>query len=182
MEYRDIIVDGVETNYQISECGDVLNKSTGRLLKSRVGNNGYKIIDIYVGVQKKRTFTIHKLVATAFVENPMNKPTVNHDDGDVFNNHYKNLIWATYGENNQHAYDTGLKTVNQNHNFASYSDEKSEEICKLILKGLRGVEICEKLGIEKSKGYPYISLIKKGKLKKQLMNRLKTEMIFIKFE
>ena len=45
---------------------------------------------------------IHRLVATAFVENPQNKTVVGHKDCDTKNNNWDNLYWCSQEENNQH--------------------------------------------------------------------------------
>lgn len=47
----------------------------------------------------KRTITIHRLVALAFIPNNDNKEQVDHIDGNKSNNNVKNLRWSTAFEN-----------------------------------------------------------------------------------
>lgn len=54
---------------------------------------------------------VQQLMAKQFLPNPDNRIQVNHKDGNKFNNHIDNLEWATNGENQIHAYETGLKTT-----------------------------------------------------------------------
>ena len=61
--------------------------------------------------KKNHTFTIHRLVAQAFLPNPENKEQVNHIDGNKLNNHLSNLEWTTKSENMLHAYQKNLSKV-----------------------------------------------------------------------
>jgi len=57
---------------------------------------------------KRKRRSIARLVAIAFIENPENKPQVNHIDGNPLNDSVENLEWVTNAENTKHAYDLGL--------------------------------------------------------------------------
>ena len=46
-------------------------------------------------------YSIHRLVALAFIPNPENKKIVHHKDGNKTNNYWRNLAWATDAENCQ---------------------------------------------------------------------------------
>lgn len=52
----------------------------------------YKDNSLYFNYDK-RTYSVHRLVAEAFIPNPDDLPIVKHMDGDVTNNNVSNLRW-----------------------------------------------------------------------------------------
>jgi len=96
------------SNYSISDDGIVTNIRTGKVKSQWLGANGYYHVDLYNN-NKSTKIAVHRILATHFIDNPANKRTVNHIDGDKQNNNLSNLEWATDAENIQHAYDTGLQ-------------------------------------------------------------------------
>jgi hypothetical protein len=98
-------------NFSISQCGKIKNNTSGKILKTVIHKKGYEVINIKpYGRGAGKSLKIHRLVAKAFLPNPLNKLQVNHLDGNKQNNHMNNLEWATASENMKHAFDTGLKT------------------------------------------------------------------------
>lgn len=58
-----------------------------------------------ISVNKKREIrTVHRLVASAFIENTENCRDVNHKDGNKKNNNIENLEWVNHSENIRHSY------------------------------------------------------------------------------
>jgi hypothetical protein len=88
-----------------------IDNRRGRILRPSIDKYGYEqVVLTKNGVRK--TYTVHRLVAMAFIDNPMNKPTVNHKDGNKRNNDYKNLEWATHKEQRKHSIKMGLSEKN----------------------------------------------------------------------
>ena len=58
-------------------------------------------------------FYVHRIVAGAFIPNLLDKPFINHIDGNKLNNDISNLEWVTASENTLHAYETGLMNKKQ---------------------------------------------------------------------
>lgn len=115
-------IKGYEGLYQISNLGKVKSLARkrycghkyskpqlrkGRILKQHYDYLGYKRVRLSKN-QKTKTLTLHRLLAINFIENPYNKPNINHIDGDKSNNDLNNLEWCTQKENVQHSYELGL--------------------------------------------------------------------------
>lgn len=134
--WRDIA--GYEGYYQVSNFGRVrsLDKMQnyngsarlhkGKILKPNNDGRGYLIVDLSKN-NRSVTKTIHRLVATAFLDNPNNLPQVNHKDEDKENNfvfvnkdgtvdlNKSNLEWCTVSYNVNYgnaAVERGLKQRN----------------------------------------------------------------------
>lgn len=98
------------SNYSINEQGQVRNDTTNLIKKPFINKkNGYLIIDLYKN-NKSQKVPIHRLLAEAFIDNPKNKPTVDHIDGNRKNNAISNLRWATYSENNSRFNTNGVRS------------------------------------------------------------------------
>lgn len=83
-------------------------KKEDYILGNRFDNYGYQQV-LLCNPGKQWNVRIHVLVAKLFVDNPFNKPHVNHLDGNKSNPNYLNLEWCTHSENHKHAYAMGLK-------------------------------------------------------------------------
>ncbi len=74
----------------------------GKLIPCWVTKRGYLRLAIAKdNVQRKHL--IHRLVADAFIENPLNKEQVNHINGIKSDNRVENLEWVTNYENFAHS-------------------------------------------------------------------------------
>lgn len=121
-------VKGFE-NYQIDHFGNVSNKD-GLLMLPYITDSGYLRIEI----DNKHRY-IHKLVAENYIDNPFNKPQINHINCDKLDNYYLNLEWVTNSENMLHA--VANKLTNHNLPLAALhgSQNKPKQIEQCDLSG-----------------------------------------------
>lgn len=110
-----------DARYEVSNLGRVRSTGIRRRRRSKAGKEFYDTIrpkvlkpqrstngysQICLGGGKRRS--VHRLVALAFIDNPMCKREVNHMNGLKWDNRVSNLEWATPLENTRHAFKTGL--------------------------------------------------------------------------
>ena len=90
-----------EFPYKVSEFGDVYSYNTNRILKPGTCSGGYYVYKLHRnGVYYLRK--AHRLVASLFIGTPpAGKPLVLHNDGNPQNNHFTNLRWGDWTDNNE---------------------------------------------------------------------------------
>lgn len=103
-EWRNVKINGQEyENYFVSSLGRFKN-SKGIIMENyKPHHSGY--IFLRVNIQK---YALHRIIAMTFLDNPENKPAVNHIDGNKTNNSVSNLEWCTIAENNEHNHKSGF--------------------------------------------------------------------------
>ena len=128
-------IKNYEGIYQISNYGRVKSfprNGAGKKIKILVpviSMDGYLRVLLSKNNKRKNCF-IHRLVAEAFISNFENKPHVNHKFGNKLDNYFENLEWTTVAENNQHAYNLGLKNPT-----TKLTDEQVEYIRRVYKPG-----------------------------------------------
>ena len=128
-------------SYLISNQGDVKNKRTGYIKKPGVGKRGYVVFSMEKE-GKLYLRTQHIMLARTFIPNPLDKPYVNHKDGNKQNNSMDNLEWVTAGENLLHARRTGLHNSDGDKRTAQYTlDGKLVAIYKSASEAARRLGI-----------------------------------------
>lgn len=115
-------VVGWEGFYEVSDAGEVFSmhrvvlRGDGtsqawapKQMAVHLNASGY----LSVGLSRpgiRKTVRVHRLVAQAFIENPLHLPEVNHIDGNKTNAAVGNLEWCTSSQNKHHAFHV-LKTI-----------------------------------------------------------------------
>lgn len=130
-------IEGFEGRYYVSNYGRVKVKGGTRfknqkhtknipdkILKYGRNNSGYLTVGLGRRVDgTRRTKTVHKLVALAFLPNPNNYPEINHLDENKDNNCVWNLEWCTHKYNTHYNNDSAIErgSKKQRKYFGQYS-------------------------------------------------------------
>ena len=150
MSISDVVINGWN-NYTINKDGVVKNAITGRIKKPSLANGYYHTVFSYNGLIFRPL--IHRLIAQAFIPNPLNLPYVNHKDGNKLNNSIDNLEWVTAKENDQHASINGLKAFGERHGMSKLSNCDVVNIKKRLNSGESASDISCDYGVSKRMVY-----------------------------
>lgn len=89
----------ISPNYSVDDEGNIYGINGKKLSPSLRGN--YLSCSIIVDGKPKR-LSVHRMVATTFIDNPDKFSQVNHIDGNKLNNRVSNLEWCSPQYNQQH--------------------------------------------------------------------------------
>jgi hypothetical protein len=114
--------------------------------KGRFGEGNYLTVAV-----RKKSYSVHRLVAMAWIENPNESPQVNHKDGNKQNNHADNLEWVTNLENLRHGHELGLfhPIKGEKHGKSKLTDAQVVEIKQELKDYRRGLltQLARRFGV-----------------------------------
>jgi hypothetical protein len=121
-------------HYLVSEDGKVYNSLSDRELKSYPNKNtGYYTVVLRNSIKAKCVY-VHRLVAEAYIKNPLTLPEVNHKNHIKSDNSVSNLEWVTRKQNIQHRNKHGRSAIVYN------SVMNNSELLN------KGIELYKKIG------------------------------------
>ena len=143
-------IAGWEGRYEISDTGLVRRTVDGHLISRSTTIYGYRVVNLQ---HPKKQFLVHRLVGLGFIENPLNKPHINHIDNNRSNNDFRNLEWCTPLENIRHMVRQGRASSHKKGLRGHGFKLTDAAVCDLRRTYARGgvslVEVGEMFGISK---------------------------------
>jgi len=158
-------ISGAEGQYEVSSMGrvrslerTVVNNEKAYPVRQRVLLTKLRASQRYISVSVlEKSMRVHRLVATAFIPNPENKPQVNHINGIKTDNRVENLEWCTHSENTLHAFKSGLMhAVENSGRFQNKYSELDQNQMIESLKTMSKKDVCSLFGISLSHLYTII--------------------------
>lgn len=141
--------------YLINENGIVYSKITERILKPFL-RKGYLCVCLY-SFGLKCNIYVHRLVAETYIDNPKNKPCIDHIDGNPLNNNVGNLRWVTHLENNNNEITNKRQSKNARKPMAGKygaNNHLSKAVLMLkngiIIKEYQSINLAERDGFNNS--------------------------------
>jgi len=111
-----------------------VRKIKERILRQSLSSYGYAIVNLSKNGIKK-CIQVHRVIASAFIPNPENKPQVNHIDFVRNNNKISNLEWVTVSENAIHSVPNRGKRWGDNAPRSKLSEKTKRRIISIYVDG-----------------------------------------------
>lgn len=149
---KQINIDGFE-GYFVNEDGKVFSNKQGKVREiSQSVQRKYYASSFWLEDGTQKHIYVHRLVALTFIDNPENKPFVNHKDGNKLNNHVSNLEWVTRQENVDHAMENNLvpAMVGVNNGRAILTEDQVRDIYSKLLNGEKSIDLAREFSVEKT--------------------------------
>lgn len=129
----------------------------GKELRPWINHQGYPCVSLCKN-GKINKLRMNRLIATAFIPNPLNLPIVKHLDNNPLNNHISNLEWGTHSSNSRQAYSEGRMknlfkpetTLGENNFHAKLNKEK---VLEIINSSLSARELAKQYNISTTQIY-----------------------------
>lgn len=144
-------------NYEVSNLGRVRHATKKTLKGAPLAKSGYPVVNLWSG-NVGRVYTVHELVAAAFLGTRPNGWSVNHIDGNKTHNAIENLEYMTLSDNSRHQFETGLCQRGERNGHSKLTEHNILEIRRRANAGERTVDLAREFGV----GSPIISQIKHG--------------------
>jgi hypothetical protein len=159
-------IKGYEKLYAVTRDGRVYSypkkhRKRGKYLKPWYLDRYARVPLSKNSIVKK--YSVHRLVAEAYIPNPNNYAEVNHINGKPFDNRVENLEWCDNSYNHKHAWKTGLQKATRLHRLSAQraglekrklTMEDAETIRKLYAdKIYNGKELSKKYNVSDASIY-----------------------------
>lgn len=108
MEQEFEFIKGYENLYMINRNGEIKSCGKGMIMKQQETDDGYlwvKLTKYVNGEKERKKCYIHRLVGIQYLDNPDNKPEIDHIDRNTKNNLLDNLRWVCKKENRRNRPD-----------------------------------------------------------------------------
>lgn len=145
-------VNGYEGLYEVSNMGQIKRvapqrgTSIGYVFNPSEDTKGYLRTRLTNSAGVSKTVKVHRIVATAFIENPNNLPQVNHKNTSKKDNKVENLEWCTNKKNAEHAKESGLLKPSMKGRFGKDHNRS----IKIIARNIDTGEEIEFIGINEA--------------------------------
>lgn len=93
-----IFIKGYENLYKINKKGEIYSCHYKKIMTLMEKSDGYLYVDLRLNGIRKKCY-IHRLLGLHYIDNPENKPEIDHIDRNKKNNDLSNLRWVTRIEN-----------------------------------------------------------------------------------